>query len=107
MWQTSGRNDGEVRRQAVTSGELPHQTHLRAVALRTSNPSRSRNQFIDPGGTIGLVYLSICLSERIGVDTLLKDVMHCCVVPSSGDEPATTNLESDVLTTRPTRLTQP
>ena len=28
-----------------------------------------------------------------------------CVVPSSGDEPATPDIESDVLTTRPTRLT--
>jgi hypothetical protein len=28
-----------------------------------------------------------------------------CIVPSSGDEPATPNLESDVLTTRPTHLT--
>ena len=47
------------------------------------------------------------LHEHMRVDTLLKDVTHWCVVqlvPSSGDELATPNLESDVLTTRPTRL---
>ena len=38
------------------------------------------------------------------VNTLLKDVTHWCVVPSSVDEPATPNLKSDVLTTRPMRL---
>ena len=70
--QTTGRNDGGVRRQAVTSvisGELPYQIHLQAArlasrrpvtALRTSTPSQSRYQFIDPKGMKGLVDLSTC-----------------------------------------------
>jgi hypothetical protein len=49
---------------AETTGELPHQTHLPAVfpvaAVRTSTPSRSRHQFIDPEGMKGLIYLSKC-----------------------------------------------
>jgi hypothetical protein len=40
------------------------------------------------------------------VNTLLKDVTHWHVVSSSRDEPATPDLECDVLTTRPTRLTR-
>jgi hypothetical protein len=46
----------------------------------------------------------LVLPEHVRVNTLLMDVTHWCVVPSSGDEPATPDLESDVLTTRPTRL---
>ena len=38
------------------------------------------------------------------MNALLKNVTHRCVVPSSGDEPATPNLESDVLTARPMSL---
>jgi hypothetical protein len=38
------------------------------------------------------------------VNTMLKDITHWCVVPPSGDEVATPDLQSDVLTTRPTRV---
>jgi hypothetical protein len=60
-------------------------------------PSRGLYQFIDPGGMNGLVDLSYAIKH-------FAQGRYALVVPSSGDEPATPDLESDALTTRPTRL---
>jgi hypothetical protein len=59
------------------------------AALRTSTPSRSRYQFIDP-----LRYERLGLPEHVRVNILLKHATHWCAVPSSGYEPA--NAESRV-----------
>jgi hypothetical protein len=108
MWRTTSTNDGGIRRQAVTSGELLHQTHLQAASRRPCSRTMDYNAKPKPVPNYRpRRHERLGLPEDVRMNTLLKDAMHWCVAPSSGDEPATPNLESDVLTTRPTRLTFP
>ena len=106
MWLTTGRNDRAVHHQAVTSGQLSHQTHLQDANLANCRLCSCIKDF-NPQLKPVPIYRPqrderLGLPEHMQANILLKDVMHWCVVPSSGGEPITPNLESDVLTTRPT-----
>jgi hypothetical protein len=56
MWQTTGSNDGGVRRQAATSGKLASPDPLIHAARLTSRRPRSRTKDFNPQPRLVPVY---------------------------------------------------